>query len=184
MQKTLIAVIVVLALALTGSVAYIVVDIAGVEQQEASNEKNEEKQEEGNSSMGRVIYPTAPIAGTSPSFYIEVKSARLEKTVEGVGAVIVKFAITNIGDTARSLNYDSDLTVYQNGISLEDAWSSDLPAGDPYEDGCDWNDVRPGATYEFEMAYILRDNTSDVEVEISKGYGNDEVYVFGSFSLK
>ena len=91
-----------------------------------------------------------------------VKSAKLTKNWEGKDTVLLTYEFTN--NSSSPASFDVALTdhVYQDGIGLETTILSD--------DDTDYLDVqiKPGVSKDVRKAYILRDTSTDLEVEIEE----------------
>ena len=91
-----------------------------------------------------------------------VKSAKLTKNWEGKDTVLLTYEFTN--NSSSPASFDVALTdhVYQDGIGLETTFLSD--------DDTDYLDVqiKPGVSKDVRKAYILRDTSTDLEVEIEE----------------
>lgn len=100
-----------------------------------------------------------------------VKSAKLTKDWTGKDAVLLTYEFTN--NSSNPISFDVALNdhVYQDGIGLEIAILSD--------DDTDYLDVeiKPGVSKEVRKAYVLRDTTTDLEVEIEEliSFSDDKI---------
>lgn len=91
----------------------------------------------------------------------EVVRSEKCKDWEGKDAILVTYNFTNNSDSAISFDIALDATAYQDGVGLESAI---------LDDDTDILDVeiKPGVTKEVKKAYVLRDTTTDVEIEVSE----------------
>ena len=99
-----------------------------------------------------------------------VKEAKLCKDYAGKDAVLITYKFTNNGSEAISFDIALDDNVYQDGVGLERAYLD--------EDTDDFDvSIKPGVTKEVRKAYLLRDTTTDLEVEISEwlSFSNDKI---------
>lgn len=100
-----------------------------------------------------------------------VKSATVTKDWTGEDAVLITYEFTNNSSNAISFDVALDARAYQDGIGLETAILD--------EDTDLWVDVdiKPGVTKEVRKAYVLRDTTTPVEVEISEliSFSDDKI---------
>ncbi|MGN1203348.1 MAG: DUF5067 domain-containing protein [Eubacterium sp.] len=91
-----------------------------------------------------------------------VKEASLCKDWTDKDAVLITYEFTNNSDSAISFDVALDARAYQDGIGLETAILD--------SDETDWLDVdiKPGVTKEVKKAYVLRDTSTPVEIEVSE----------------
>ena len=90
-----------------------------------------------------------------------VKSAKLCKDYAGEDAVLITYDFTNNSDSATSFDTALIDHLYQDGVGLEFAYLSDEET-----DSFDVQ-IKPGVTKEVKKAYLLRDTSTPVEVEVS-----------------
>ncbi len=98
-----------------------------------------------------------------------VKGAELCKDYEGKDAVLVTFEFTNNSSDAASFDIALDAKAFQDGIGLESAYLADEET-----DGLVDVEIKPGVTKEVKKAYILRDTTTAVEMEIAEWLSFDD----------
>lgn len=98
-----------------------------------------------------------------------VKGAELCKDYEGKDAVLVTFEFTNNSSDAASFDIALDAKAFQDGIGLESAYLADDET-----DGLVDVEIKPGVTKEVKKAYILRDTTTAVEMEIAQWLSFDD----------
>lgn len=100
-----------------------------------------------------------------------VKGTELRTNWEGKDTVLITYDFTNNSSNPASFDIALDAKAYQDGIGLETTFLSD--------DDTDILDVeiKPGVTKEVKKAYILRDTTTDVEIEISElfSFSDDKI---------
>ena len=108
-------------------------------------------------------------------YTVEIKSCRIAKDYEHKPVVIVSYSFTNNAENPASFAYAFDDQVYQNGIGLNEAFILD--------DSVSWlkdnstKEIQKGANLDVEMAYVLNDTTTAIEVEVKElfSFGNDSV---------
>ncbi len=101
-------------------------------------------------------------------FGCKVKSAKLCKDYRGKNSVLITYEFTNNADDAVSFDTALDDNVYQDGVELETAI---------LDEDTDLFDVsvKPGVTKEVKKAYVLRDDSTPLEVEIEELFSfNDD----------
>lgn len=106
-----------------------------------------------------------PKQGNLGKYSVEILGCRLTTDYEGKAVVIVKYSFENVSDNnAAAFIWSVSDKVYQNGVELEDAFVLD--------DNADYDiekksvEVQKGTKIEVEVAYVLRDTTTDIEVEV------------------
>ncbi|MGN1329590.1 MAG: DUF5067 domain-containing protein [Eubacterium sp.] len=100
-----------------------------------------------------------------------VKGAKLCKDWTGKEAVLITYEFTNNSDSAISFDVALDARAYQDGIGLETAILEDDT--DLFIDV----DIKPGITKEVKKAYVLRDTSTEVEIEVSEliSFSDDKI---------
>lgn len=101
-----------------------------------------------------------------------VSGAKLCKDWNGNDAVLVTYEFTNNSANAISFDVALDAKAYQDGIGLETAILE--------SDETDYLDVdiKPGVTKSVNKAYVLRDTTTPIEVEVEEFFSfNDDKIV-------
>lgn len=99
-----------------------------------------------------------------------VKEAKLCKDYAGKDAVLITYEFTNNGSEATSFDVALVDNVFQDGVGLERAYLD--------EDTDDFDvSIKPGVTKDVRKAYLLRDTTTDLEVEITEwlSFSNDKI---------
>lgn len=99
-----------------------------------------------------------------------VKSAKLCKDYAGKEAVLITYEFKNNGSEAISFDVALNDNVYQDGVELETAI---------LDEDTDYFDVsiKPGVTKDVKKAYLLRDSSTQLEVEISEwiSFNDDKI---------
>ncbi|MCM1113976.1 MAG: DUF5067 domain-containing protein [Clostridium sp.] len=91
-----------------------------------------------------------------------VTGAKICKDWEGKDAVLITYDFTNNSDEATSFDVALEANAYQDGIGLETAILEDEDT-----DYLDVN-IKPGVTKAVNKAYLLRDTSTAVEIEINE----------------
>lgn len=118
------------------------------------------------------------VEGQIGNYVCTVKKAEICKNWEGKDAVKITYEFTNNDDDAQSFDVALDDNVYQNGVELEDSFIS--------SDDDDWGidvKIKPGVTKEVAKVYVLRDKTTDLEVEIGELISFDDTKVTTTVKL-
>lgn len=92
------------------------------------------------------------------------------KTVddEGEAVVIITYSFTNKTSESVSFFAATYINVFQKGIAL----SPVVYYSTAFDLESQWREIKDGATIRVQCAYLLNDNSSDVEVEV---YGSDDL---------
>ena len=115
-------------------------------------------------------------------YSVVIDSCRLAKDYEGKDVVIIKYVFTNNADDSTSFMVAFEDTVYQNGIGLNEAYILDDSAN--YSSDNQMKDIKPGSTLDVEVAYVLNDTTTDIEVEVKELFSFDDKTISKTFSIQ
>lgn len=85
-------------------------------------------------------------------------------------AVVVEITFTNNSDENRSCGFTFAIDAFQDGIECETAYITDY---DEFDTGTNATDIKPGVSLTVYKAYKLRNESSDVVVEVSGLYDFD-----------
>lgn len=108
----------------------------------------------------------SPISDSTIGDYeVTIKSAKLGEDYEGNTIIVLTYDWTNNSDETAAALYSITVKAFQDGIELDYAIVMD---SDVYDSGASFKEIRPGATLEVQSAFVLRNDSSDVEVEISE----------------
>ena len=134
-----------------------------------------EETDQGTDAAGKTEAPE--VAGCT----VDIKSSRLAKDYEGKDIIIVKYAFTNNEDEDKNFSLAFDDKAFQNGVGLNKCYVADDSAN--YSGDNQTKDIKKGATLEVEVAYVLNDSTTDVEVEVSALFSFSDSKVTKTFSI-
>lgn len=99
------------------------------------------------------------------SITVKVLGHSLTKDDDGNSVIIVDYEFSHTEEEAVSFMIAVSATLFQNGVELSNAYI----AGDPNYDGANSRkDIKSGAVLTVQEAYVLYDETNEVEVEISE----------------
>ena len=104
--------------------------------------------------------------GKLGNYIVNITSYRLGHDYEGNPVIYVSYEYTNNGSEAAAFAWTFDYHAYQNGIELESCYVPD--DADNYDSALASSEIKPGVTLVLECAYVLRDTTTPVEVEVSE----------------
>lgn len=118
--------------------------------------------------------------GDVDEYHVVIVSIELSKDYEDNPAVIVNYLFTNNSKETNSFMVAVSDTVFQGGIELETGM---LVEG--HDSGAALLDIKPGATIEVAAAYVLRDTTSPIEIEVGKlfDYSDNPVKIVATVAL-
>lgn len=113
-------------------------------------------------------------AGELDGYPVEIKSAALANDYDGNQAIIVTYSWTNSGEETTSAMSSFLEKAFQEGIELD---SAIVEKSDIYDSDLRWKDIKPGTAFEVQCAFVLRSDSSTVEIEITKAFsfGDDVV---------
>ena len=139
-----------------------------------SSESSDENQGTGSASTDK---------GNLGDYDVQINSCRVSMDYEGNPIVIVKYTFKNVAnDDAASFTLSVSDKVYQNGIELETCYSVDNSA--EYSSENQSTNIKKGASIEVEVAYSLKDVSSDVDVEVEQLFSFDDKSVRKTFKLE
>lgn len=104
-------------------------------------------------------------SGTLGDYVVTIKSFFLSKNYDDAPAVVIEYEWTNNNDKAESFTLALDDTVYQDGIECESAIFVEDPK---YDSDAQGKDIKPGSKQTVQVAYILNDTTTPIEVEVQE----------------
>ena len=117
--------------------------------------------------------------GQIGNYVCTVKKAEVCKNWEGKDSVKITYEFTNNDDDAQSFDIALTDNVYQDGVGLESTFIS--------SDDDDWGidvKIKPGVTKEVAKVYVLRDKTTDLEVEIGELISFDDTKITTTVKLE
>lgn len=103
--------------------------------------------------------------GNLGNYYIEIESARIGKDYDGNPTIFVTYNFTNNGSENASFLWSVSDIAFQDGVQLESAF---VYSDDQYDSGASSLEIKPGATITLEQAYVLRNTTSPVDIEVTE----------------
>ena len=115
-------------------------------------------------------------------YSVVIDSCRMAKNFEGKEVVIIKYIYTNVSNDEPTAFYIAfDDAAYQNGVALNGAYV--LAESANYDEGNQTKAIKKGASLEVEVAYLLNDTTTDVEVEIEELFSFNDTKLTKTFSI-
>lgn len=110
---------------------------------------------------------------------VELKDSKIATDYEGKKVLVVTYGFTNNDTKAQSFNVAVDDKAYQDGVELGMVLSDYGIDGYSYDEKI--KDVKPGVSLDVQCAYELNDETTDVELELSRWFASD---ISASFTVK
>lgn len=151
------------------AVIAVIIIIIGVISSAGGGNDNTEGTPSSNSSVEADA--TEASGNTVGDYGCVVKPAKITKNWEGKDTVLLTYEFTNNSSSPASFDVALIDRVYQDGIGLETTILSD--------DDTDYLDVqiKPGVSKEVKKAYILRDTSTDLEVEVEEliSFSDDKI---------
>lgn len=118
--------------------------------------------------------------GKLGDYYVEIVSYRIGKDYEDKPAIFITYNFTNNSSEAASFMWSTSETLFQDGIQLDSAIVYDDPK---YDSESSMREIKPGVTIPVESAFILRNTSSPVDVEVSELISLDDAKVTKTFNL-
>lgn len=131
-------------------------------------------EDETETQPSETVTPSASTDSNSPTgnarvgdYEVIIDSCRLAKDYEKKPVVIVKYIFTNVDDDdPASFMWSIEDHVFQAGVGLNESYFLDDSAN--YSSDNATKEIKKGASITVEVAYVLNDTTSDVQVEVSE----------------
>ena len=119
---------------------------------------------------------------TLGDYEVTIDSCRLAKDYEDNPVVIVKYTFANIKDDDNaSFMWAIDSHVFQNGVGLNTAIVIDDTFN--YNSDDQMKEIKKGASIELEVAYVLNDTTTPIEVELGELISFSDKKITKTFDL-
>lgn len=115
-------------------------------------------------------------------YEIVIESCRLADDYEGKPIVIVKYKFSNNGDDPACFAWTFEDHAFQDGVGLNECYFADDSAN--YSSDNQTKEIKKGASIYVEVAYILNDTTTDVEIEVSEYISLSDKKLTKTFSIK
>lgn len=133
--------------------------------QDQTESQNSDEQEDNADAAGKDL----------GDFYVEVKGAALTTDYEGNPAIVVTYAWTNNSEETTSAMVSMYESAFQNGVQLDTAILVDAS----FDIDSAMTNVRPGTTIDIQKAYVMTDETAEVEFEVSEflGFSDEKIFV-------
>lgn len=119
--------------------------------------------------------------GALGDYFIKILSCKVTKDYEKKPAIVVTYEFTNNSDDATNFLVALSSQAYQDGIELETAIIMDSKV---YNSANSMKDIKPGKKIKVQQAYLLDNNKSDVEIEVSKLFSFSDEKITKTFKIK
>ncbi len=114
--------------------------------------------------------------GDVGSYNVVIKDHFYEENSENEKVIVITYTFTNKSESDASFDVSMYDQCFQNGIELEkEFFSYEI---DNYDTDNQSKTIKPGATIDVQQAYILNDEETAIEVEISEFLGFDDPITF------
>lgn len=117
--------------------------------------------------------------GTLGNYEVEIVSAEKIKDYEGNPAIVVEYKFTNNGEEATNFMSAVVYQAYQDGIQLDSAVVIDSS----YDSDAILKNIKSGKSLTVYYAYLLNDETTPVEIEVSEFISLSNKKVVKTFEL-
>ena len=126
---------------------------------------------------GLTVFSTAPgleSAVEIDRYAVSINSYKIAEDYEGNKSLILNMGYTNNSSADSPFYVAIDVTAFQNGIELEQAFITDDAVMD---DSNNYLNVLPGAGLGVAKAFVLDDETATVDIEITPmfSFGDDKI---------
>ena len=115
------------------------------------------------------------------SYKVDIVSCRFAKDYEGKKVAIVKYTFTNHSEDPSSFFVAFDDNAYQNGVGLNEAYFLDDSAN--YSSDNQTKEIKKDASIDVEVAYVLNDSTTPLEIEVKQLFSFDDSTVTKTFEI-
>ena len=132
---------------------------------------------------GTTVLSTAPIGTLTDDILdrtVSIVSYKIVKNYEGKNVILFELGFTNNGDSATNFYSAFNFTPFQDGIELETAFLMD----ESDNIGNSTLNVKPGAGIPVALAFVLSNNTSPVEIEITDVWGFSDKTITTEIALQ
>lgn len=120
--------------------------------------------------------------GDLGEYNLNIKSCRLAKDYEGKDIVIVNYGFTNKSDNNASFTFAISDKVFQNGVGLNKCYT--VAESAKYSSDNQSKDIKKGASIDVEVAYVLNDSETPIEVECSELISLSNEKITKKFNIK
>lgn len=148
---------------------------------------NTQEQDRGNTSSANSSDSSSNNASKNPSnsnlgdYNVIIESCRLSIDYKDAPIVIVKYKFTNNGDEPASFSWSLEDRAFQDGVGLNECYTADDCANYSYDNQT--KEIKKGASLYVEVAYVLNDSTTDVEIEVSELFSFSDKKITKTFSI-
>lgn len=107
----------------------------------------------------------------SSDYAVKIGKAKVTKDYEGKSCLLVTYTFTNNSDDKTQPWTACSFDAYQDGAELETTFC-DNQDSDGYSSNC-----KKGGTQKFQLAYVLDNKKSDVELEVTELISFDDTVI-------
>ena len=103
--------------------------------------------------------------GSIGNYYVKIEDYELTKDYSGDPILLVKIAFSNNSNETKAFQYNIEAKAFQNGVEIQSPISTYGIKNYDWRDKS--NEIKPGVTYEFNLAFKLKNEQSDVTIELT-----------------
>lgn len=113
---------------------------------------------------------------------VEILNAEMAEDYKGNPCVVITYKWKNTSNDATAFSYSVNCSAYQNGVELSRAH---FVGNDVVDTQALLNKVKPGVEIEIKDAYVITDESADIEVEVKDWVSLEgDPVITKTFSLK
>lgn len=113
--------------------------------------------------------------GDIGSYNVIVKDYFVAEDYDDEKILVVTYTFTNNSETNASFDVSIYEQCFQNGVELNKDYFTDI---EDYDTSNSTKSIKPGTSIDVQQAYVLNDEESDIDVEISEFLGFDDPITF------
>lgn len=113
----------------------------------------------------RPVQDDGEYSGTLGDYSVEIKDAVVSSDYSGDPAIIITYSWTNNSEDTTSAEVQLMEKAFQGGVQLDTAYIGNT---DIFDSGLSFKELRPGTTLDVQCAFLLLDDTSVVEFELTE----------------
>lgn len=117
---------------------------------------------------------TAP---SSQEYDVKLDFAKKKKLKSGATYAHIRFIWTNNSKNPSSFARSFRYFCFQNGVECDETFEAPMLDGDPFDN------ITSGTTHHADFAFILKSDSSDVELLVRELFKSDNVYFHETITL-
>lgn len=121
--------------------------------------------------------PNGKWDATYKDCYVKLNGATIVERSDGESVAVIEITFRNESEETRSCGLTFAIDAYQDGIECDNTVLFG-EIGDEFDTGTNVTDIKPGVELTVYKAYIMRNDTSDVVVDVRGLYDLDKKVLF------